>query len=111
MLMIVYIELLQKIQPYQTKEMNDLELKANIAAVSNSVWFSFAKFPLLIVRYVLRRPLLHQRRVTPRCFIDPLSYYPRTEFYFLGEMDKTDLQQVLHPSKDMDNETLLLQEV
>jgi hypothetical protein len=34
MLMIIYIEFLQKMAPYQTPEMNDLELKANIAAVS-----------------------------------------------------------------------------
>lgn len=88
--------------------MNDLELKANIAAVSNSNWFSFAKLPLLIVRYVLRRSLLHQRRFTTRCFNDPLSYNPRTEFYLLDNMDKTDLQQVLHPGKDMDNEAILL---
>eukprot|EP00347_Sterkiella_histriomuscorum_P014519 403360570 len=32
MLMIIYIETLEKIQPYATKEINDLEYKANIAA-------------------------------------------------------------------------------
>lgn len=35
MLMIVYIEVLQKVQPYSTQEVNDLEFKANIAAVIN----------------------------------------------------------------------------
>ena len=35
MLMIVYIEVLQKVQPYSTQEVNDLEFKANIAAVTN----------------------------------------------------------------------------
>ena len=35
MLMIIYIEVLQKVQPYQTQEINDLEFKANIAAVKN----------------------------------------------------------------------------
>lgn len=33
--MIVYIEVLQKVQPYSTQEVNDLEFKANIAAVTN----------------------------------------------------------------------------
>jgi hypothetical protein len=33
MLMIVYIEILQKVQPYQTPEINTLEFKANMAAV------------------------------------------------------------------------------
>ncbi|CDW85403.1 UNKNOWN [Stylonychia lemnae] len=32
MLMIIYIEFLQKVQPYATPEINDLEFKANIAA-------------------------------------------------------------------------------
>lgn len=32
MLMIIYIEILQKVQPYSTTEVNDLEFKANIAA-------------------------------------------------------------------------------
>jgi hypothetical protein len=31
--MIIYIELLHKVKPYKTEEMNSLELKANIAAV------------------------------------------------------------------------------
>ena len=46
MLMIIYIEFLQKIQPYQTKEINELEFKANIAAVKSylSYLFKFATF-------------------------------------------------------------------
>lgn len=37
MLMIVYIEVLQKVRPYSTDEVNDLEFKANIAAVSDAI--------------------------------------------------------------------------
>lgn len=41
MLMIIYIEVLQKVQPYTTPEVNDLEFKANIAAVRSSSSFNY----------------------------------------------------------------------
>ncbi len=47
MLMIIYIEILQKVQPYSTQEVNDLEFKANIAAV----------FIIVSVNYVYSLPL------------------------------------------------------
>ena len=51
MLMIIYIEFLQKIEPYSTKEINNLELKANLAAFATfygGLFFISEDIPIII---------------------------------------------------------------
>jgi hypothetical protein len=62
MLMIIYIEILQKVQPYSTQEVNDLEFKANIAAfatfygglffISSDLHFSVTTILFLLILLV-----------------------------------------------------------
>lgn len=94
MVMIIYIELLQKVQPYASQELNDLEFKANIAAVRETRLIVY----IALVCYLLRRFVLHQRGTALGRVGVPLPDDPLHQPLLLVLLDQAYFQQPIHKS-------------